>query len=359
EASQDEIKKAYRKLAHQYHPDKSGGDESRFKEINEAYQVLSDASKRSNYDQFGSADPTQGFSGGGWYGRQSGFGGFPGGFPGGFQNGVNIDWEDLGDLGDVVENIFEGLGVRPKRQTYRRGSDIELEETITLEEAFRGIEKRVHYKTLLTCSACKGEGGDQSAGSKQCATCNGRGEIREERQTFFGNFAQVRTCSACKGRGNIPNKLCSACKGAGRIAGERDVTFQILSGIQDKQIIKIQGMGEAGEKITGTGDLYVHVRVKPHSIFKREGENLVVDKELKVLDLLLGHKISVPTISGKTIELEIPAHFNLKERLRVKGEGMPILNGHGRGDLLIDFIIKAPKKLGAKEAKLLEELGEQ
>lgn len=345
-ATADEIKKAFRKLAHQHHPDKHGGDEAKFKEINEAYQILSDQKKRAQYDRFGNAEP---FGGGG------GFGGFPGGFPG----GAEVHWDgmgDMGDIGDMFESIFDGLGVRPKRPTYHRGSDIEVAETVTLEEAFAGVEKQLKFKTRLTCAACDGAGGDLKAGTKQCTTCNGRGEVREERQTFFGNFAQVRACTACQGKGTIPNKVCESCKGAGRVNGERNVGVKILTGIQDGQIIKIAGMGEAGEKGTGAGDLYIRVRVKPHDVFAREGDDLIVRKELNVYDLLLGRRISVSSISGKPIELDIPSHFNLKEYLRVKGEGMPHLGSRGHGDLLIDFIMKAPKKVSGKEAKLLEDI---
>jgi molecular chaperone DnaJ len=359
-ASADDIKKAYRKLAHQHHPDKSGGDEAKFKEINEAYQVLSDQSKRSNYDRFGTADGAQG----GFGGFGQGGGGFGGGFGQGFegfQNGGGfpggVQWEgDMGDLGDMFENIFEGLGVRPRRPTYHRGSDIEVTETVTLEDALEGVKKELKFKTLLACTTCKGEGGDPSAGSKECTTCNGRGEIREERQTFFGPMAQVRACTTCKGRGKIPNKVCATCKGEGRVKGERNVGVEILAGIQDNQIIKIQGAGEAGEKGTSAGDLYIHVRVKPHAVFAREGDDLVIKKELRIFDLLLGRTLSVTTLAGKVSDVEIPAQFNLKDRLRVKGEGMPHLGSHGRGDLLIDFIIKAPKKVSGKEAKVLEDI---
>lgn len=352
EASTDDIKKAYRKLAHQHHPDKRGGDEAKFKEINEAYQVLSDEKKRVNYDRFGNAEP---FGAGG-----VGFGGgFPSGFPGG-----NVEWENIGDmtgdLGEMFESMFEGLGVRPRRRTYHRGSDIETVAEITLEEAFRGVARELFIATLLTCGACKGEGGDPSAGTKQCTTCNGRGEIREERQTFFGSFAQVRGCTACRGKGAIPNRICAACKGAGRAKGTRTVAVQILAGIQDNQIIKVPGMGEAGEKaganVAGAGDLYVRVRVKPHPVFAREGDDLIVKKELSVFGLLLGRPISVPTLRGENLRMEIPPHFNLKEPLRVKGEGMPHLQSRGRGDLLVDFTLKAPKKMSEREARMLEDL---
>jgi molecular chaperone DnaJ len=346
-ASEEEIKKAYRKLAHQYHPDKKGGDEAKFKEINEAYQVLSDREKRARYDRFGTAEPFD-------FGQGGPFGGFDfGDFAPGFEGFSG----DIGDLGDLFETFFEGLGVRPKRPTYRKGSDLETAEEITLEEAFRGAARDLRIKTEVACSACNGQGGDLAGGFNECSVCKGRGEIREEKRTFFGGFSQIRACGKCRGTGQIPNKVCSACDGKGSVPGERQVRVEILPGIQDNQIIKIKGAGEAGERGTAAGDLYLRVRIKPHHIFRREGDDLVVRKEISALDLLLGRKIEIPTISGGRIRAEIPAGFNLKEKLRIPGEGMPRFGSFGRGDLLVDFVIKAPKKPDAKIKKLLEELG--
>ncbi len=357
-ATEDEIKKAYRKLAHKYHPDKSGGDEGKFKELNEAYQVLSDKSKRSNYDRFGTAEPFGaqggpfgGFSGDGGFGGFSGFGGGQG-----FGN-HDFSFYDAGDMSEMFENFFEEMGVKPRRRTYERGSDIEVMQEITLEEAFRGATRFVKVKTFLSCKECKGKGGDSVAGSKTCEACAGKGEIREKRQTFFGSFSQIKPCGQCRGSGNIPNKVCHNCKGSGRLSGERTVELDILPGIQDNQIIKVKGAGESGELGTPTGDLYIRVRVAPHSVFERRSDDIVVKKEVKLVDLLLGRKIEVPTISGGKIDFEIPADFNLKEDLRINGEGMPHFGNFGRGDLLVNFIIKAPKKLDAKGKKLLEELG--
>lgn len=363
-ASDDEIKKAYRKLAHKYHPDKSGGDEGKFKELNEAYQILSDKAKRSNYDRFGTAEPF-GAQGSGWGAGQNPFGGFgsprwssgeAGGFAGG--QGFDFSFQDAGDVSEMFESFFEEMGVKPRRRTYERGSDLELLQEITLEEAFRGAARSVRVRTLLTCSECKGKGGDQSAGSKTCDACAGKGEIREKRQTFFGSFSQVKVCGQCRGSGNVPNKVCKNCKGAGRIGGERAVHMDILPGVQDNQIIKVKGAGEAGELGTPTGDLYVRIRILPNSVFERKGDDLIVRKEIKVMNLLLGKKIEVSTISGGKIDFEIPANFNLKEDLRIAGEGMPHFGSFGRGDLLVNFTVKAPKKLGSKAKKLLEELRE-
>ena len=341
-ASEDDIKKAFRRLAHQYHPDKKGGDEKQFKEVNEAYQVLSDKTKRANYDRFGTAEP---------FGP--GQGGFSGQNP--FAGGFRVDFGG-GDMGDLFEDLFEGIGMRSKRAVYERGADLETTQDITLEEAFHGVMKPISITMLISCDACKGKGGDLSAGTKKCDTCNGKGEVRVEHRSFFGSFSQIATCAACRGSGNVPISMCTSCKGMGRKNGVRDVTLEILPGVQNGQIITVKGMGEAGERGTATGDLYVKIRIKHHALFNRAGDDLIVHKELKVTDLLLGKKIEVPTVTGEVLKVEVPAHFNLKENLRIPGEGMPHFGSFGRGDLLVDFIIKAPKKLSGKAAKALEEL---
>jgi molecular chaperone DnaJ len=339
-ASEEEIKKAYRKKAHEHHPDKAKGDEAKFKEINEAYQVLSNKDKRANYDRFGSADGPAGFGG-------QGFGGFGGGF-GGF------DGMDMGDLGDFVESIFGGGGGR--RSTVRRGADLEMTLEVSLEESFKGVKKPIDLRTLVMCDVCKGEGGDISAGTETCSVCKGAGQVRRERRTILGSFAQVETCERCHGRGKIPKKQCEHCKGKGRVSGERKTTLDIMPGIEDTQVIQIRGFGEAGEPGTPSGDLYVRVRVRPSSAFARRGDDLIVRKELNVVDLLLGKKLSVPTIDGPSYEFDIPANFDLKQPFRIPGKGMPHFGGHRRGDLLVDFMIKAPKKLDPKAKKVLEDL---
>ncbi len=367
-ASEDEIKKAYRKLAHQYHPDKASGDEKKFKEINEAYQVLSDKGKRAQYDRFGTTEPGAGFGG---------FGGGAGGW-GGQWNGVNVDWGsmgfdpsqfgDMGDFGDIFETIFGGgmAGGGARRKTYEKGADLEMREEITLEDAFRGVVRTLRYRTLTQCAKCGGKGAEPGSGFEKCAVCDGHGQVREQRRTFFGSFSQVRACTKCHGSGEIPKKPCAVCKGAGRIVADREAQLSLLPGIEDGQLIKLVGIGEAGERGTAAGDLYVRVRVKPHATFERRGADLIVTRELPLTDVLLGKPVEVPSISGGTVRAEIPAHFNLKELLRIPHEGMPRFGsakigvhgpeGGSRGDLLVNFIIKAPKKPGAKAKKLLEDL---
>ena len=361
-ASDEELKKAYRKLAHQHHPDRPGGDEKKFKEINEAYQVLSDKTKRLQYDRFGSAEG-QGFGGqGGGFNTGAWGGGFPGNDPsGGFGFGFDPEqFSGMGDFGDIFESIFEGMGVRPRRKTYERGSDIETQVEITLEEAFLGVSKTIRVRTLIMCDACKGKGAAAGSSFVKCSACDGQGEVREQRKTFFGAFSQVRMCEKCHGSGEVPQHACPVCHGAGRAVSVRDIKIEILAGIDDNQLIKVKGMGEAGERGATAGDLYVRVRVVSHRMFARHGSDLVVRYELDVLNLLLGKKIEVPTIEGQRMTMEIPAGFNLKDPLRIPHEGMPRFGASqsmfaaNRGDLLVDFVIKAPKPNG-KLKKMLEE----
>jgi len=342
-ASEEEIKKAFRKLAHQYHPDR-GGDEKKFKEINEAYQVLSNKEKRSQYDRFGRV--FDGFSAGGGSASDWDFGNF--GFEG-------FNFEGFSDFGDIFESFFGGLGFK-KRRAYKRGADLEVVTEITLEEAFKGVEKTVKYETFEACKTCSGLGHFEESGFAICSTCDGRGEIKESRNTFFGSFNQVRVCAKCHGAGRIPNKICSVCKGSGRIRAVKEVKVRIAPGIADGQMIKIIKSGEAGERGAEAGDLYVAVRIKPHAVFARLGDDLLIKKEIKLIDIFLGKKIEIKTISAKKLNIEIPEGFNLKEKLRVPNEGMPRFNGHGYGNLYIELEIRSLKKLGAKAKKLLEDL---
>ncbi len=356
-ASDEEVKKAYRKLAHQFHPDKAGGDETKFKEINEAYQVLSDKVKRAQYDRFGTAEPMNGFGGGA--GPQWGAGGFNvGGIPPNWEGFGGFDpsqFSNMGDMGDIFESFFEGLGVKPKRKTYERGSDLEIEQVVTLEEAFRGAVKQIKLRTFVKCETCKGSGAETGSGFEKCAACDGRGEVREERRTFFGSFSQVKRCEKCHGAGEVPKKICKTCRGAGRMEADRSVAVEILPGIESGQIINIKGMGEAGERGTAAGDLYVRVRVTAHHTFSREGANLVVVREVKLTDFLRGLKIEVPTVAGGKLAVEVPANFNLRDSLRIPGEGMPKFGSRGRGDLFVNFVVRTPKKIDAKLKKILEE----
>ncbi|MDD4931702.1 MAG: DnaJ C-terminal domain-containing protein [Candidatus Colwellbacteria bacterium] len=336
-ASEDDIKKAYRKLAHQHHPDKPGGDAERFKEINEAYQVLSDQGKRSQYDRFGTSfDGAQG----------NPFGGM---------NGVNFDFGDLSGMGfgDIFETIFQNMGGSGGRPpVYRKGSDLEIGAEISLEEAVSGKKVDLSFKTQVTCSECDGKGHDPEKGFSKCSVCGGKGEIRETKRTFFGEFSQVSACRECRGTGEVPKSVCSVCKGSGRVSGERKVSVDIVPGVADGQIIKVKSMGEAGERKAETGDLYVRVRVKKHAVFSRVGPDLVMKKEVSLSDIVLGRKIKVLTIHGKEAELTIPPGSDLRGEFRIKGEGAA-----PKGDLVVILDVRSPKKLDSKLKKILEDFG--
>lgn len=346
-ASQEEIKKAYRKLAHKYHPDKEGGDEQKFKEINEAYQVLSDENKRRQYDQFGRV-----FEGAGAQGPW----GFD--FSQGFGPEVNFDFSSFNfdeDLGDFFSSIFGGFNPR-KRKKVQYGSDIRLVIEITLEEAALGTKKELSYQTFVKCEHCNGLGYESGSGFKTCPTCNGKGEIKEVKQSFFGSFSRIKVCPDCLGEGKIPEKICPVCHGHGRVKGTKKVVLNIEPGINDGQIIRVAGAGEAGEKNGPAGDLYVEVHIRPHSIFKREGADLIYEATISVIDAILGKEIEIPTIYGKKIIVKIPPGVEHGKILRVRNKGLPYFGRHGYGDLLIRVKIKVPKKISQKAKKILEEL---
>lgn len=350
-ASEEEIKKAYRKLAHQHHPDKTGGSDAKFKEINEAYQVVGNKEKRAHYDRFGHS--SQGAQG------PAGWNPFAGQNTGADWN-VHFGGQGAGDFSDVFESIFEQFGGRgPTRQTYTHGSDIEVLRDLSLEEAFRGIKETVSIKSRVACTACSGAGHEKGSAMKTCGTCKGRGEVREEKHTFFGNFAQVRACPDCHGRGQIPEKICKVCKGAGRISGERSVPLTIAPGVEDGQVVKIKGMGEAGERGAPSGDLYVIVRVKSHAVFKRNRSDLYIEKDVKVSDALLGTKLELKGIGGETVTFSVPSGFHFRDAVKMAGHGMPRFGGSGRGDLYITLNIKTPRSLSERARKLLEELKDQ
>jgi len=354
-ASDDDIKKAYRKLAHQYHPDKPGGDEKKFKEINEAYQVLSDKKKRSDYDRFGSAGPSSNSSSG----YSSGFGGFGGGNYS--WGGFGFDQEDvsnMGDFGDIFGDIFGGFGgtQRSRRKSSERGRDVEVQESISLEEAFLGVSKNIKLKMFVTCPRCGGKGAEPGTGFEKCPECGGKGEIYEQKRTIFGTFSQLVVCPKCHGKGEIPKSVCAKCKGSGRIEDIREIKIDIPAGIEDGQSIKINASGEAGLYGAQSGDLYVRIKIIPNNIFSRRGSDLLISKEVSIFDIILSKKIEIPTISGNKIFIEIPPGFNLKESLRISGEGMRKLGSKNRGDLLINFIVKTPKKISSSAKNILEDL---
>jgi molecular chaperone DnaJ len=335
-ATEEEIKKAYRRLAHEHHPDKKGGDAEKFKEINEAYQTLSDKTKRDRYDRFGSTD---------WQ-QQNPFSGMNG------MNGINFDFSgfDMGDISSIFEGIFGGMGGAP-RPIKRKGADTEAIVEIKLEEAVSGIKIPLTLKTFISCVACKGKGHDPEKGFSKCRVCGGSGSVQETKRTILGAFSKVSTCRECDGTGEVPVSPCKECGGKGRVRGERKLEVEIHPGIADGQIIKIKGMGEAGEKGTDSGDLYVRVRVLPHKSFVREGDDLITFKEIKFSDVLLNKKIMVKTIRGKELEVSIVPGESIRKEIRIKGEGAT-----QRGDLVVFLDLRTPKKIDAKTRKTLEDL---
>lgn len=352
-ASDDEIKKAYRKLAHKHHPDKSGGDEKKFKEINEAYQVLSDKTKRQQYDQFGQTFGNGGFAGGG----QGGFSGFDfsgfdfGNFgrqgqPGGFEfNFGGADFED----------IFSGIFGGRRKSRKKRGSDIQVDAEIDFSEMVFGAKREISLRKSVRCDRCGGTGGEPGTNLKTCPTCKGRGKIEQVRRSFFGSFSQVSLCPDCQGEGKTYEKKCSACGGDGKIKKDEKIEINIPAGISDGQTISLQGAGEAGGKGASSGDLYVVVHVRPHEKFSRKGQDVLSTEHISFSLAALGGEIETETVYGKLI-LKIPAGTQSGEIFRIKGKGVPSLSGRETGHHLVKIIVRIPKKLTREQRKIIEEL---
>lgn len=344
-ASKEEIKKAFHKLAHKHHPDKNKGDDKKFKEVNEAYQVLSDDQKRSRYDQFGSAD---GPMGGGYSGgqQQGGFGGFD--FSG-FQNGQGFD---MGDLGDIFGDFFGG-GMGRGTKNNKRGRDIQTEIDLTFEESVFGVKRKVSLVKQSTCNICKGTGGKVGTKMNTCNTCGGHGQIREVRRSILGSFQTTRVCDICMGTGKIPSEKCINCHGAGVYKKQEEIELNIPAGINNAEMLKMSGQGEdiQGGK---SGDLYIKVHVKPHPIYKRDGLNLTMDLPIRLTDALLGMLYNLKTLEGDILEVKIPEGINHNELLRVRGRGVP--SSRGRGDIILRVQIKMPSKLSRKTKEIIEEL---
>ncbi len=339
-ASKDELKKAFHKLAHKHHPDKNKGDDKKFKEVNEAYQTLSDDQKRAQYDRFGSDGP-QGFNPG------QGGGGFGGFDFSGTQGGMEFD---MGDLGDIFGDFFGG-GVRGKQPA--RGRDISTEIDLSFEESIFGVTRKVLISKQSTCDICKGNGGKPGTKSDTCQTCNGNGQIREVKRSILGSFSSVRTCDMCNGTGKIPSEKCTECRGAGILKKQEEITINIPAGINHGEMVRMTGMGEA---IKGgqSGDLYIKVNVKSHAVYKREGLNLMMDLPIKLTDALLGIGYELKTLEGAIVEVKIPEGINHNELLRVRGKGVP--SNRGRGDIIIRIQVQMPKKLSRKSKEIIDEL---
>jgi molecular chaperone DnaJ len=346
-ATKDEIKKAFHKKAHQHHPDKTGGDEKKFKEVNEAYQVLSDDKKRASFDQYGNPD----MAGAGGAG---GFGGFdPSGFGFDFSNMNNGGGMEF-DLGDIFGDMFGGGGRKQSRA--QRGRDMEMSVDLSFEEAVFGVQKTITIDRQGLCTVCDGTGGKPGTKMDTCATCQGKGQVQEVQRSFLGSFATTRTCTTCHGTGTVPKESCAHCKGKCVEHLHEKVEVTIPSGVDTGQTLRVQSKGEA---IHGgsVGDLFLHIRVRPHKTFTREGYTLYTDITVKLTDALLGTSYTLKTLDGEVV-VEIPAGITHGQLLRVKERGIP----HGknsRGDLILRVFIDMPKKLSKDVRKLVEQMREE
>ncbi|MCX6718365.1 MAG: molecular chaperone DnaJ [Candidatus Staskawiczbacteria bacterium] len=346
-ASQDEIKKAFHKLAHQYHPDK-GGDEKKFKEINEAYQVLSDAQKRAQYDQYGRV--------------------FDGGQPGGnpFEGqGFNWSWGntrqqeevefDMGDLGDVFEQFFGG-GRRTAKKDPKKGKDIQVDIELTLEKVLKEHVEKVTLSKQATCHRCQGTGAEPNTKIKECFSCRGTGQVQQVQKTVFGSYTTLATCPECKGEGTIPEKPCNVCKGEGRTKGQETIEIHIPAGIDTNQVIRVDGKGEAGKKGAKAGNLFARIFVKKHPAFERRGDDLFSQTEINFSQAALGDEIEIKSLEGTNILLQVPQGTETGKVLRISGKGIPHFGGYGRGNMYVEFKVKTPKKLSRKQKELLDQL---
>nr|WP_314265238.1 molecular chaperone DnaJ [uncultured Moellerella sp.] len=335
-ATEQEIKKAYKRLAMKYHPDrnqeKKDEAEVKFKEIKEAYEILSDAQKRAAYDQYGHAAFEQG-----------GMGGGGGGF-----GGNSADFSDI--FGDVFGDIFGG-GRRPQRPS--RGADLQYNVDLTLEEAVRGVTKEIRIPTLETCDICNGSGAKPGTSANTCHTCNGAGQVHM-RQGFF---SVQQACPTCHGRGKVIKEPCQKCHGQGRVEKYKTLSVKIPSGVDTGDRVRLSGEGEAGENGAPSGDLYVQMRVLPHHIFERDENNLHCEVPINFTIAALGGEIEVPTLDGR-VKLKIPAETQTGKVFRMKGKGVKPARGGHQGDLMCHIVVETPVKLSEKQKELLKELGE-
>lgn len=336
-ASDDEIKKAYRQAAKKYHPDLHPGDkeaEEKFKEVNEAYEVLSDSEKKARYDQFGHAgvDPNFGAGGAG-----SPFG------------------QDI-DLGDIFSSFFGGFGRRNANPNApRRGSDIETQLYISFEEAAKGCKKTVQYQAVSTCKDCNGTGAQKGTSPKTCTACGGRGQVTINQRTPFGTVQTSRPCDACRGRGKIVDTPCHTCNGRGQVRRKKTVEVNIPAGINDEQVLNVAGHGNSGLNGGPAGDLHVYIGIRPHPIFERRGDDVWCDLPITFAQAALGATVTVPTLDGKA-SYDIHEGTQPGDVFKLKGKGVQHLGGRGRGDQFVRVVIEVPKNLSGKQKELIREL---
>ncbi|MDO8669252.1 MAG: molecular chaperone DnaJ [Candidatus Buchananbacteria bacterium] len=353
DATQDEIKKAFRKLAHEHHPDKEHGNADKFKEINEAYQTVGHEEKRKQYDQFGSAFSGTGSGG---FSNYQDFARAQGGNPfgqGGFSQGnVNFDFGDMGDLGDIFGSFFGGSRSQAKQA---KGSDIETELSIDFEESVFGVERNIELAKRIICKHCQGNGAEPGSKINTCNNCHGSGKISSVQQTILGAFQTQRVCPNCQGEGKTYEKKCKICSGSGVEYGQEQIKIKIPAGIEDGQQIRLSGRGESNPK-GSAGDLYINIRVKKNPKFKRNGDDIISDFHISIAQAMLGDKVEIETVDG-LVNLKIPAGTQSHSRFKLAGRGVPHLRSRGRGDHLIRVIVDIPKNFNKKQKKFIEELG--
>ena len=343
-ASEDEIKKAYKKMARKYHPDLNPGDktaEEKFKEVNEAYEVLSDADKKARYDQYGHAGVDPNF----------GAGGFGGGFDGSF---------DIGDLGDIFGSFFGGGfggGRRTNPNAPQRGESIRMSIAISFEEAAFGCEKAVTVERYETCDTCHGNGCAPGTSPEVCPDCHGTGTVQVRRQTPMGVFATSSPCPKCGGKGRIIHQPCKDCRGSGMVRKKKTIQASIPAGIDNGQTISIRGQGNAGKNGGPAGDLLITITVRPHELFRREGTSVLCEAPITFTQAVLGAELEIPTIDGK-VKYTLPEGTQSGTTFRLKGKGIPSINGRGRGDQYVTVYIETPKNLNKEQKEALKKFAE-
>jgi len=330
-ASDEEIKRAFRRLAFQYHPDRNreAGAEDKFKEINEAFQVLSDPEKRNRYDRYGRVDAEGGFP-------DFGFGG----------------------LGDIFESFWDGFGTifgQTAQRAPQRGDSLQSHLTLSFEEAAFGCQKEVEISRIEFCSSCRGIGSKPGTNPETCPDCRGTGQVRRVQQSIFGRYTSTTSCSRCGGRGSVISHPCSQCQGRGRIKAKRKITVAIPAGVDDGHRLRMDGEGSAGVYGGPPGDLYVTFSVKPHRLFRRDGTDILYELAINFAQAALGDEVKVPSLDGK-VDLKIPSGTQNGKTFRCKGKGIPYIDGRGRGDLLVKVVITTPQHLDKNQRHLFEEL---